>query len=94
MSRSHRKTPKIGITTAESDKPYKEREHRRERRTVRSALHSTLDGDDRRLNRKHYGDDRHSEKDGQAIRAQRRPEGHGQVNTGSWRHCFVLTRSE
>lgn len=38
MSRSHRKTPVCGITTAESDKLFKAAEHRRERRAVRSVL--------------------------------------------------------
>ena len=32
MSRSYKKTPYISHTKAESDKPYKEQEHRRERR--------------------------------------------------------------
>ncbi|PZT89410.1 MAG: hypothetical protein DI637_06380 [Citromicrobium sp.] len=38
MSRSRRKTPVMPITTAESDKAYKTREHRRERAHVREAL--------------------------------------------------------
>lgn len=38
MSRSRRKAPVSGNTCAESDKPYKICEHRRERRVVRSAL--------------------------------------------------------
>ncbi len=38
MSRSRKKTPVIPITTADSDKPFKEAEHRRERRAVRSAV--------------------------------------------------------
>ncbi|QDC00347.1 hypothetical protein FGU64_07925 [Mesorhizobium sp. 8] len=36
MSRSRRKTPIFGMTTAESDKLFKTAEHRRERRTVRN----------------------------------------------------------
>lgn len=36
MARSRRKNPGCGITTATSDKPYKQREHRRERAAVRS----------------------------------------------------------
>jgi len=38
MSRSRKKTPITGITIAESDKPFKEAEHRRERRVVRTAI--------------------------------------------------------
>lgn len=38
MSRSRKKIPIVGITTAESDKPFKVREHRRERAAVRDAL--------------------------------------------------------
>ena len=38
MSRSRRKTPIVGITTADSDKLFKQAEHRRERRTVKALL--------------------------------------------------------
>jgi len=38
MSRSRRKTPVSGITTAESDKAFKVAEHRRARRATRAAL--------------------------------------------------------
>ncbi|MEL4378367.1 hypothetical protein [Brucella cytisi] len=38
MSRSRKKTPITGITTADSDKAFKEAEHRRERRALRSAV--------------------------------------------------------
>ncbi len=38
MSRSCRKTPIIGITTARSDKPFKADEHGRERAAVRRRL--------------------------------------------------------
>ncbi|MGF7004533.1 hypothetical protein [Aminobacter sp. BE322] len=38
MSRSRRKTPIIGITTAETDKPFKQAEHRRERRAVKAVI--------------------------------------------------------
>lgn len=38
MSRSRRKTPIIGMTTAESDKPFKQAEHRRERRAVKAVV--------------------------------------------------------
>lgn len=38
MSRSRKRTPIRGMTTAESDKPFKRIEHRRERRVVRSRI--------------------------------------------------------
>ena len=38
MSRSRRKTPIIGITTAESEKAEKQANHQRERRRVRQVL--------------------------------------------------------
>jgi hypothetical protein len=38
VSRSRRKTPRFGITTAESEKEYKQQEHSRERSAVRDAL--------------------------------------------------------
>lgn len=60
MSRSRRKTPIFGITTAESDKPYKRREHRRERSAVRDALNTGS----RIPNTKRFGDPFASEKDG------------------------------
>ncbi len=43
MSRSQKRTPVGGVTSAETDKPFKSREHRRERRTVRFALKSDVD---------------------------------------------------
>ncbi len=38
MARSRRKTPIVGITTADTDKPFKTAEHRRERRAVKAAI--------------------------------------------------------
>jgi hypothetical protein len=38
MTRSRKKVPITGITTADSDKAFKKREHRRERSAVRDAL--------------------------------------------------------
>jgi hypothetical protein len=38
MSRSRRKTPIFGITTAKSDKEFKVREHRRARRAQRQGV--------------------------------------------------------
>ena len=40
MSRSHKHTPITGITTAASEKRDKVAAHRRERRRVRTALHT------------------------------------------------------
>ncbi len=63
MSRSRRKTPIIGMTLAETDKPYKVREHRAERRAGRSLLSAGIDQDDRRLHSKTYGESNFSDKD-------------------------------
>lgn len=60
MSRSRKKTPFVGMTTAESDKPFKVREHRRERSAVRDAL--ATGGD--LPHPKAFGNPRSSEKDG------------------------------
>jgi hypothetical protein len=38
MSRSRKKVPITGITCAETDKPFKQQEHQRERSRVRDAL--------------------------------------------------------
>jgi hypothetical protein len=38
MARSRRKTPIVGITTADTDKPFKRAEHRRERRAAKAAI--------------------------------------------------------
>lgn len=43
MSRSRRRTPIAGHTTARSDKWFKSSEHRRERAAVRSALSDDAD---------------------------------------------------
>lgn len=60
MSRSRRKTPIFGITTAESDKNFKRREHRRERTAVRDSLATGADIPDSRA----FGNPWASEKDG------------------------------
>lgn len=46
MSRSRKRTPISGITRAESDKPFKVSEHRRERRAVRSMTGLLAGGTD------------------------------------------------
>lgn len=63
MSRSRRKSPIVGITTADSDRPFKRAEHRRERTAVRMRL--TDDADHATLpHAKRYGDPWRGEKDG------------------------------
>lgn len=71
MSRSRKKTPIHGITTARSDKPYKSDEHRRERSNVRQIVRQTADGDDPRLHRD-YGNPWGGPKDGKVYRAAHR----------------------
>lgn len=60
MARSRRKIPIAGITTAETDKPFKSREHRRERRTVAVALKIGAEIQDSKA----FGNPWASEKDG------------------------------
>lgn len=48
MSRSRRKTPIIGCTTSESDKPAKVSDHRRLRRRNRQRIQAGLDPLDER----------------------------------------------
>jgi len=67
MSRSRRKTPIIGVTTAPSDKPFKVDEHRAERHVVRATIKHSRDGDDRALYAKVYGDPWKAPKDGKQI---------------------------
>lgn len=45
MSRSRRKSPFVGHTTAESDKAWKAEAARKTRRAVHQTLGETLDGD-------------------------------------------------
>lgn len=70
MSRSFRKSPFCGHTTAESDKWHKIFAHRKERRAVRSALDSGMDIP----HPKQYGNPYASMKDGkQRFRADKYP---------------------
>jgi hypothetical protein len=59
--RSYRRTSITGITTAASDKAYKQQEHRRARAIVRHALQA---GSEDALHRKQTGNPWKSEKDG------------------------------
>ena len=71
MARSRRKNPGCGMTTAASDKPYKQREHRRERAAVRSVDLTA----DEPLASRGFGSPWRSEKDGkQWFDPKRRPE--------------------
>ena len=45
MSRSRRKSPFVGYTTAETDKPWKQQSARQVRRASHQVLATTLDGD-------------------------------------------------
>jgi len=67
MSRSRRITAIIGLTTAPNDKPFKVDEHRAERHAVRAVVKRSLDGDDRALHSKVYGDPWKSPKDGKQM---------------------------
>jgi hypothetical protein len=60
VSKSRRKTPVFGITTAESDKEFKRREHKRERTVVRDSLAVGVDVP----HPKQFGNPWASEKDG------------------------------
>lgn len=60
MSRSHRKTPIIGVTKAPSDKAFKTTEHRRARRALKQI---DLTADDA-PHEKQFGDPWRADKDG------------------------------
>lgn len=62
MSRSRRKTPISGYTTSESNKPFKQQEHRRERRHVNCML--TVGKYDDMPHHKKYGNEWASPRDG------------------------------
>jgi hypothetical protein len=67
VSRSRRKTPIAGITSARSDKPFKVDEHRAERRTTRAVVRKTLDGDDTALYSRPHGNPWLAPKDGKQL---------------------------
>lgn len=46
MARSRRKTPIVGMTLAETDKPFKQQEHQRERSRLRDALNADRELDE------------------------------------------------
>jgi hypothetical protein len=63
MARSKRETPLFAVTAARSNKPFKVDEHRAERRSARVASLKPLDGDDRALHGKRFGDPWRAPKD-------------------------------
>ncbi|MBK5945223.1 hypothetical protein CCR83_01865 [Rhodobacter veldkampii DSM 11550] len=60
MSRSHRKTPIIGVTKAPSDKAFKAIEHRRARRALNQIDQTANDAP----HEKQFGDSWRADKDG------------------------------
>lgn len=64
MTRSRKKLPIVGITTAKTDKPFKQREHRRERAAARNALAARAD----MPHAKQFGDASDGDKDGKQYR--------------------------
>lgn len=73
MSRSRRRNPFCGATTASSDKPFKEAENRAARRRARIVLRVTQDGD-ATPGRREYGDPWRAPKDGKQRFGLDRPE--------------------
>lgn len=69
MTRSVRRTPIVGMTTAETDKPFKAMEHRRERRAVEAALRADAPLPDRRA----FGNPWAADKDGKQFLADPDP---------------------
>lgn len=63
MSRSRKKTPIAGITTAASDKAYKTAEHRRERRAGKVSVAAGEDPE----HPKNFGNPWKGEKDGKTY---------------------------
>jgi hypothetical protein len=70
VSRSRRRTPISPNTLAETDKPYKAAEHRRERAAVRTALANEDETPDPRA----FGDPRGADKDGKHWFGDRHPK--------------------
>lgn len=70
MSRSRKKSPAGGITSADSDKPFKVAEHRRERRAAKAGIAAGQEPEHPRA----FGNPWHGEKDGKAYHIRPRPE--------------------
>ena len=70
MSRSRKKHPITGMTTAETEKEFKQQEHQRERANIRTAL-ANFDADAEPLpHPKEFGDPWNGPKDGKRIRKE------------------------
>jgi len=67
MSRSHRRTPIFGTTTASSERWYKAAAHRQERHHARQRLRIAANDTDRRLHRRPFGDPWGGPKDGKGY---------------------------
>ena len=68
MSRSYKRNAITGYTMAESDKPYKIQEHKRERARVRTALNSCDDFEELSLpDPKEFGNEYNAPKDGKQF---------------------------
>ena len=63
MARSRRKTPIVPMTSADSDKAFKQAEHRRERRAVKA----TINGGNEPPDAKKFGNPWHGDKDGKRL---------------------------
>ena len=75
MSRSYKRNAITGHTMAESDKPYKIQEHKRERARVRTALNSCDDFDELSLpDPKEFGNEYNAPKDGKQYVYKNRRE--------------------
>lgn len=73
MSRSYRKTPIVGMTTAESDKEFKRQCHKAARQAEREALaHVDMDTEHVEIERPDMGG--YGEKDGKQWLGDRFPE--------------------
>ncbi len=70
MSRSRRKTPIFGITTASSNKPFKQQENRAKRRASRIASHTGREQPHERV----YGNEWASPRDGKQYVRDPRPK--------------------
>lgn len=75
MSRSRRKTPIVGMTTARSDHRWKKAAARKLTRAIRQSLATTLDGDTFAGKRWDLVNPWSSEKDGKQWLGFGRPEG-------------------
>lgn len=74
MSRSYRRTPIFGMTTAPSERQYKADEHQRERHHVRQRLRVAADDADHQLHRRAFGNRSGGPKDGRDYWSGAKPK--------------------